>query len=184
MILLCSSSPTRAKILKKFNIEFKQVKIDFNEDSINFTAPRAFVYNVVKGKLADAVNRYGLENKLLVADSVVVVNGKIVRKAKSKQEAKELLLMQSGNEASIMSCAALKGADFTFWDLSETKYIFNKFDEDDLQKYLDSGLWRGKAGACMVEGFCKKYIKKVVGLESTAMGLQIEKIIPWLEFGK
>jgi len=34
----------------------------------------------------------------------------------------------------------------------------------------------------MVEGFCKKYIKEVIGLESTAMGLQAEKLMPWLDF--
>jgi septum formation protein len=33
----------------------------------------------------------------------------------------------------------------------------------------------------MVEGFCKKYIKEVRGLESTAMGLQVEKILSWIE---
>ncbi len=40
---------------------------------------------------------------------------------------------------------------------------------------------RDKAGACMVEGFCKRYIKEVVGLESTAKGLSIEKLLPFLE---
>ncbi|MCK4442199.1 MAG: Maf family protein, partial [Sulfurovaceae bacterium] len=46
---------------------------------------------------------------------------------------------------------------------------------------LDSGLWDGKAGGCMVEGFCKKYIQKVEGYESTAMGLQVERLIGWLK---
>jgi septum formation protein len=42
-------------------------------------------------------------------------------------------------------------------------------------------LWKDKAGACMVEGFCKKYIKSQIGLTSTAMGLSIEKLIPYLK---
>ena len=45
--------------------------------------------------------------------------------------------------------------------------------------YLNSGECFGKAGAIMVEGFCKPYIKSVKGLESTAMGLSIEKLIPY-----
>jgi septum formation protein len=65
-------------------------------------------------------------------------------------------------------------------DISATHYKFAKFDEDDLQRYLDSNLWQGKAGACMVEGFCKPYIREVRGLESTAMGLQVEILLPWL----
>lgn len=45
-----------------------------------------------------------------------------------------------------------------------------------MQNYLDSGVCFGKAGAIMVEGFCKPYIKNVLGFESTAMGLCVEKL--------
>ena len=55
-----------------------------------------------------------------------------------------------------------------------TDYVFEELDMDDLNEFLDGGEWRGKAGACMVEGFCKKYIKEVRGNESTAMGLNTE----------
>lgn len=47
--------------------------------------------------------------------------------------------------------------------------------------YLESGLWKGKAGGCMVEGFCKKYIKSIDGYESRAMGLQAEVLLPWIK---
>jgi septum formation protein len=59
-------------------------------------------------------------------------------------------------------------------DISRTDYVFENFNMDDLEAYLQSGEWRGKAGACMVEGFCKSYIKEVRGYESTAMGLCVE----------
>jgi septum formation protein len=65
-------------------------------------------------------------------------------------------------------------------DISITSYEFKKFEEDDLLNYLKSGECFGKAGAIMVEGFCKPYIKSVKGFESTAMGLSIEKLIPFL----
>jgi len=56
-----------------------------------------------------------------------------------------------------------------------------KFTDMYLEAYLDSNEWMGKAGACMVEGFCKKYIKEVRGLESTAMGLGIEQLLPFIK---
>ncbi|MGC9351687.1 MAG: Maf family protein, partial [Sulfurovum sp.] len=54
------------------------------------------------------------------------------------------------------------------------------FEREEMEAYLESGLWQGKAGGCMVEGFCKKYILEVDGFESTAMGLQVETLLPWL----
>ncbi|MDQ1337673.1 MAG: nucleoside triphosphate pyrophosphatase [Campylobacterota bacterium] len=65
-------------------------------------------------------------------------------------------------------------------DISKTDYIFREFDLDDIENYLASGDWRGKAGACMVEGFCKRYIKEVKGFESTAMGLNTDLLKTYL----
>ena len=182
MVRLCSSSQTRAKILDKFNIDYIQSPIDFDEELVKQSNPKSFVYSVLKGKLDSAIKKYSLDLPLLVADTVVEANGEILRKAKNIDDAREILLKQSGNSISIITAQALKKDGFLFLDISDTKYIFDKFNKDDLEDYLKSGEWAGKAGACMVEGFCKKYIKKVIGLESTAMGLSIEKIIPWLEF--
>ena len=182
MLRLCSTSQTRAKLLEKFNIKFIQSSIDFDEDSIKSKDAKSFVYNVVKGKLNNAKELYGLDIPILVADTVIESSGKILRKAKDINDARDILLAQSGKEISIISATILKSTKLEFIDISSTIYSFYKFDLDDLERYLNSNLWQGKAGACMVEGFCKKYIKSVNGLETTAMGLQVEKIIPWLEF--
>ena len=70
--------------------------------------------------------------------------------------------------------SSLKNKGKIYDHLATTTYYFDKFDENDLEKYLKSGKWKGSAGACKVEGFCKKYIKNVTGYESTAMGLTTE----------
>jgi len=182
MVRLCSLSPTRAKLLKSFNVDFIQSKIDFDEEQITQSEPKSFVYSVVKGKSESALSLYNLDIPILVADTVVTANGKILRKAKDIDDAKNILLQQSGNKISIITASILKSKKLEFIDISATDYNFSKFKEQDLHEYLDSNLWQGKAGACMVEGFCKKYIKSVDGLQSNAMGLPVEKIIPWIEF--
>jgi len=183
MVRLASGSETRAKILKEAGIEFLQSPVDFDEDSLieKYKDPRSFVYNATKGKLQEAIKKYSLNIPIIVADTVVSVNGKIVRKAKDEKEAKKLLKMQSANSVFILTCTIYKSKTMEFLDLSATIYDFEKFDEDELKRYLKSGQWRGKAGACMVEGFCKKYIKSYKGFESCARGLTIEKLIPFLK---
>lgn len=176
MIRLCSSSKTRANILKDSNIEFIQSKVDFNEDSLNIDDAKAFVYNASFGKFEDALARYGFEIPILVADTVVSADGKILRKANDRDEAKELLKLQSGNRVSIITCMIYKSLNSEMIDISSTDYQFSKFDEQDLKEYLNSQKWMGKAGAIMVEEFAKKYILEQRGLKSTAMGLTVEKL--------
>lgn len=183
MVILASKSETRAKILKDAGVNFKQIGIDIDEDILEkkYKNPKDYVCAVAKEKLKKAVEKLGLENPILVADTVVSVDGKILRKAKSKDEARELLKLQSGSKVSIFTCMAFKSKKKEFFDLSKTSYVFDEFNKKDLENYIKSGEWRGKAGACMVEGFCKKYIKKVNGLESTAKGLTVEKLLPILK---
>jgi septum formation protein len=174
-IRLCSGSETRALLLNNAAIDFMQSPVDFDEDQIIATSPKNFVYQATRGKYEAALKHFGYqEMPLLVADTVVTSQGQILRKAYSIDEARETLMTQSGHITSIITCMIYKSPTMELLDISSTDYIFSDFDPADLEAYLQSGEWRGKAGACMVEGFCKSYIKEVRGFESTAMGLSTE----------
>lgn len=177
MIRLGSNSPTRALILKNFGIDFIQNGGDFDEDSITTTNPKTFCYEATKGKFDELYKIYGIDDMpLLVADSVVTCEGKLLRKAKDLNDAKSMLELQSGNKTSVITCMIYKSKEKEIIDISITTYEFLPFNKKHIKEYLDSGECFGKAGAIMVEGFCKPYIKKVTGFESTAMGLCVEKL--------
>lgn len=181
-ICLCSSSESRALLLSNFGIDFIQKSAAYDEEQITTSIAKDFVYTASKGKLDAAVREFGLEMPLLCADTVIAsAEGTILRKAKNVEDARRILHIQSGSTISIISSAHYKSKKLSFSDISATHYHFSKFDEEDLERYLQSGLWQGKAGGCMVEGFCKKYIKSVDGYESTAMGLQVETLLPWIK---
>ncbi|MCF6207067.1 MAG: septum formation inhibitor Maf [Sulfurovum sp.] len=185
MLILCSQSQSRALLLKEAGIDFIQKSVDFDEEQIVTTIAKDFVYTASKGKMEAAERLYGLDMPLLTADSVIATqSGEILRKPKSMEEAKEILLKQSGASISIISSMHYKTKKMLLVDTSATHYRFAPFDENNLEAYLQSGEWEGKAGGCMVEGFCKKYIEYVDGLESTARGLQVEVLKPWLFFSE
>lgn len=177
MIRLGSNSITRAKILTEHNINFIQNGGTFDEDSITTADPKSFVYQATLGKYNELIKKYGYEDMpLLVADSVVTSKGELLRKAKDEEDARRMLNLQSGSETSVITCMIFKSKEKEVIDISITTYIFNKFNKKDIEEYIKSGECFGKAGAIMVEGFCKPYIKDVVGYESTAMGLCVEKL--------
>ncbi|WP_121628582.1 septum formation inhibitor Maf [Poseidonibacter antarcticus] len=177
MIRLGSNSPTRALILKNANINFIQNGGTFDEDSIKTTNPKSFCYEATKGKFEELYKKYGVKQMpLLVADSVVTSNGLLLRKAKDKNDARRMLEIQSGNKTSVITCMIYKSQEKEIIDVSITTYLFEKFNQNHMNEYINSGECFGKAGAIMVEGFCKPYIKSVQGYESTAMGLCVEKL--------
>ncbi|GAB6074996.1 septum formation inhibitor Maf [Nautilia lithotrophica] len=175
-MILCSSSPTRAKLLKEAGINFIQKSCFFDEESIKTSDPYEFVIIASYGKFKSCLGCFPNEN-IITADTVVTDGTEILRKAKSKEDARKILLKQSGKEIRIVTSMWVKYNNQIFSRLDETIYEFYDFIEKDLENYLNSGEWQGKAGACMVEGFCKKYIKNVKGYESTAMGLCVEELL-------
>lgn len=168
-------------LLRQAGIPFLQEHAEFDEELICTASPKAFVYRATLGKFEANLKAFGCrELPLLVADTVVTSQNRLLRKACSREEARENLMAQSGNVTSIITCMLYKTPQLELCDISSTDYLFAPFDADDLERYLDSGEWRGKAGACMVEGFCKPYITSVRGFESTAMGLSVELLKPFL----
>lgn len=174
-IRLCSQSESRARILSQAGIDFIQSPVDYDEEQIVADTPKNFVYQATVGKYEAALKAYDYkEMPLLVSDTVVTSGGHILRKAKSLEDARAILQKQSGSVTSIVTCMIYKSEKLELIDISSTDYIFDTFDEADLEAYLASGEWQGKAGGCMVEGFCKPYIREVKGYESCAMGLSVE----------
>lgn len=181
MIRLGSNSQTRALILKNRGIDFVQNGSDFDEDSITNTDPLQFVQIATKAKFEELYKRFGCQPyPLLVADTVVTTQGKLLRKPKDIEDAKRMLLLQSNSTTSIITCMIYKTKQLELFDISTTTYRFLPFEKDHLEMYLRSGKCLGKAGAIMVEDFCKPYIIDVDGFESTAMGLCIEKLSNYL----
>ncbi|MCW9026848.1 MAG: Maf family protein, partial [Thiovulaceae bacterium] len=105
MLRLASGSETRAKLLKEADINFIQESVDFDEDSIIASSPKNFVYQATHGKYE--VNRrvFGIKDyPLLVADTVVTSQNQILRKARCDDDARNILMTQSGNVTSIITC--------------------------------------------------------------------------------
>ena len=175
MIILASSSVTRAKVLQDHGVKFEQVFFDYDESGVGKNLPpHVYVQKIVTAKKEQFLKENDGVKNVVFADSFVVCDGKILGKAKDEKEELEMLKMQSGNVARIVTAMIFLGEKFELINVSFAEYKFAKFDEADLQNYLSGDLWRGKAGAMTIENFNKKYILSQNGETSTAMGLNVK----------
>ena len=175
MIILASSSVTRAKVLQDHGVKFEQVFFDYDEGGVDKNLPpHVYVQKIVAAKKEQFLKANENAKNVVFADSVVVCGGKILGKAKDKKEAFKMLQMQSGSTARIVTAMIFLGEKFELINVSFAEYKFAKFDEVDLHNYLSGDLWQGKAGAMTIENFNKKYILSQNGETSTAMGLNVK----------
>ncbi|EEG5257031.1 septum formation inhibitor Maf, partial [Salmonella enterica subsp. enterica serovar Typhi] len=117
---------------------------------------------------------------LLFADSIVCIDEKILTKTKDKKEAYEMLALQNGKYASILSAFLLVKPEKRVFSLSKTTLYFKNFDENALRDYVENDLYKGKAGCIMCEGFHQNFITQQVGNLSTALGLDIQTLKAYL----
>lgn len=182
MIILASSSISRAKILQENRVDFKTISLNYNENVSKNLTPESYVYKVIKLKMQDFFKIYKDKNldNILVADSIVTCAGKILTKPKNEQSAREMLDMQSANQIDIISGFIFQKHNKQIINISSCTYFFKEFNKIDLESYIKSKNYQNKAGGVMIEGFHKKYIIKEIGSEFVARGLNIEVLKAFL----
>ncbi|EAJ7529406.1 Maf-like protein [Campylobacter jejuni subsp. doylei] len=183
MLILASSSISRANLLKTAKIDFKQVGFDYDENLDKNISPFLYVQKIVLEKekqFLSALSKDFQNQNLLFADSIVCIDEKILTKAKDKKEAYEMLALQNGKYASILSAFLLVKPEKRVFSLSKTTLYFKNFDENALNDYVENNLYKSKAGCIMCEGFHQNFITQQIGNLSTALGLDIQTLKAYL----
>jgi nucleoside triphosphate pyrophosphatase len=111
---------------------------------------------------------------ILAADTVVAVGRTILPKANLVDEASQCLRRLSGRAHRVYTAICLVTPKETFRQrLVETRVRFKRLSEDDIQAYIGSGEWRGKAGGYAVQGIAGAFVVKMVGSYSNVVGLPL-----------
>ncbi len=127
MLILASSSVSRSNLLKGTKIEFQQISFDYDENLDKNLKPSIYVQKIVLEKERQFCTTYEEKFKdetLLFADSIVCIGDKILTKANTKEEACEMLDLQDGKYASILSAFLLKNLKKEFSLFQKQRFIF------------------------------------------------------------
>ncbi len=175
-LILASASPRRKEILQKEGFDFEVITSYYEEK--NFTSnpiitAKTFAYEKAK----DVFNKLEDKNAVVLgADTVVYLNGEILGKPVDRQDAKRILQNLSGNKHKVITGYALISKDKTLVGYDKSTVIFNKLSESQIESYLDSNLYVGKAGAYGIQDGEFGFVKKYKGSMNNIIGLPIEKI--------
>ena len=177
-IILASSSPRRKEIFKKMGIEFDIIPSSYEEVLINDEFSYEKVENLALNKALDVLNKLSPKDFsgysfILSADTVVVINDKILGKPESKDSAVSMLQTLSGQTHSVITSICLINLKTQIKKvLSETSYVeFNVLSENIILDYINKYKPFDKAGAYGIQELPEGFIKNIEGSFENIVGL-------------
>src|SRR3979490_2413990 len=179
-LVLASGSPRRLSLINQAGIEPDALRpADIDEIPKRGELPRALATRLARGKAEAALQAGGLDEEwrgsyILAGDTVVAVGRRILPKAELLDEAMQCLRLLSGRNHRVHTGICLITPAEAFRQrLVETKVRFKRLSDEDIESYLASGEWRGKAGGYAAQGIAGSFMVKIVGSYTNVVGLPL-----------
>ena len=183
-LVLASKSKVRHKILSKYNIECTVEHSNVDEEPVKQSllnegaTPEIISKNLAELK-ANKVSQKMNDWLVLGADSVIDLDGELISKPESREEAFNTLKKLNGKKHSLISSVCISKNGSMIWNYTDKAYLFMKnFSDSELKTYLDKipdeVLYA--YNIYQIEGEGKNLFKNIEGDEETIMGLPVKKI--------
>jgi septum formation protein len=177
-IALASKSPRRRKLLKQLNLKFNAISVDTPEKIRKGEKPNNTVTRISREKMEKAREVIG-EGIIITADTIVVLDNKIIGKPVNKKDAYRILKKLSGRTHMVYTGYSI----FNYTNKqSITEYVktsvkFRKLTEDEIYEYISTGSPMDKAGAYGIQDdFGAVFIEKINGCYYNVVGLPLAKL--------
>jgi septum formation protein len=180
-LILASASPRRADLLRAAGFEFDTLVADVDETVRDGESPATYVRRLAADKSAAAqrvdVMRSGATQNAsriyLAADTVVVVEGRILGKPADRADAARMLRQLSGRRHDVLTGVSVRVNVFELGRVETTAVVFAPLTDDDIAWYIASGEGRDKAGAYAIQGLASRFVPHIEGSYSNVVGLPI-----------
>jgi len=191
-IILASKSKVRKKILENNNIFVEAEPSNIDEDAVKKilinekASPEIISKNLAELK-ANKISQKKKDFLILGADSVIDLDGELISKPGSREEAMEILKKLNGKRHSLISSVCISRNGNMVWNYTDKAFLtMKKLQEKELEDYLkkisDEALYA--YNVYQIEGEGKHLFSKVEGDKNTIMGLPVQKIKDYLGYYK
>jgi septum formation protein len=186
-LVLASGSPRRVSLMNQAGIEPDALRpADIDETPHQGELPRVCASRLAYAKAATALAAIGPDDDvygafILAADTVVAVGRRILPKPELVDEAAQCLRLLSGRSHRVYTALCLVTPRRRYRQrVVETRVRFKRLSNDDIESYLGTGEWRGKAGGYAAQGLAGTFIVKMVGSYSNVVGLPLYETVALL----
>jgi septum formation protein len=180
--ILASASPRRQELLRQVGLKFKIMPAHVNEEHLPQESPRQHVHRLAGNKAMAIAGKYP-DAWVLGADTIVVIDDRILGKPKGKAQAKEMLQTLSGREHKVFTGFTIAHVAAK---ISKTKVIrsavrFKNISAEELTWYIGCAEPYDKAGGYAVQGKGAFFIKSIRGSYTNVIGLPLSEVLEELK---
>ena len=174
-IILASASPRRRELMEMLGYDFEVIVSEVDETMKEGLNPTAQVKDLAYRK-AKAVYDQHPDAIVIGADTIVLVDDKILGKPHDEKEAEEMMKMLRGREHQVITGVAILSDKKQHHLSSESNVYFDSITNEEIANYIKTPEAYDKAGAYAIQGWAGKFISRIEGSYYNIMGLPIDKI--------
>ena len=170
-LILASQSPRRRELLGLFRIPFEVRVVDIDESMDPVQGPAREVARVSRAK-AEATPRQP-EDVVIAADTIVVLEGRVLGKPQSEAHAEAMLTALSGKDHQVMTGVTVIRGHRVLTHTEITDIHFRELSQKEIRSYVATGEPMDKAGAYGIQGGAALFAEKMHGDYYNVMGLPV-----------
>lgn len=171
-LVLASSSPRRAELLRNAGIPFTLGTVDLAEVRRPQEWPEDFVRRIAEEKAAAAFARHP-DKFVLAADTVVIVDGQVLGKPADAQDAARMLRLLSGGSHLVTTGVCLRGPGIEDTRAETTTVSFSPLSDQEIAEYVATAEPTDKAGAYGIQGLASRWVTHLDGCYFNVVGLPV-----------
>jgi septum formation protein len=177
-LILASASPRRAEILRNAGFPFTVISSAVDETPFPDESPRAYVARVAAAKAELVAARALGPAIVLAADTIVVLDERILGKPRSELDARHMLKALGGRTHAVLTAVTLiRLPDAERQEFIESTLVdFAELTEEEISRYLATDEPHDKAGAYAIQGRAGRYIPRIEGCYFNVVGLPIARV--------
>ena len=176
MIILASSSPRRAELLRQIGIDFEILETSIDESRLPVESAEEYVCRMAKTKARAGQKMASARTEqlpVLAADTIISIDGSIVGKPDDAQDCRRMLAKLSARQHQVLSAVALDYAGRLELKMSLNQVKFRALEEWEIEAYCAHNEPLDKAGAYAIQGKAAIFIERIEGSYSSVMGLPL-----------
>jgi len=181
-IVLASGSPRRRDLVKMMGLKFELAVPEIREDLVPRAKPSSLVVELALAKALSLIGKFP-NAAILGADTVVVLDGKILGKPRDRSDARAMLRTLSGRTHTVYTGLALVDVPTGLRETCCEKSLvtMKKINNEEIDRYLATGEPMDKAGSYGIQGFGAVFIKHIDGCFFNVMGLPVGRLYDMLK---